>query len=133
MSTVNEFMFIGYMPEKPEVQKTKSGVSVVEFNLPTQSTQKDEDGKYKSDWHRLTAYGQVAENINRYNGKGDMVIAKGNVREDRWKTDRGETKYRTVFVVDQFKTLKRAEPKAYTDAHTSGEVEVSLESDELPF
>ena len=131
MSLVNLFLFVGYMPEKPELQKTKSGTSVVEFSLPTQSQQKDEDGHNKSDWHRLTAYGQIAENINRYNNKGDMVSVMGNVREDRWKTDRGETKYRTVFVVDQFKTLKRAEPKAYTDAHTSGEI--SLESDDLPF
>lgn len=139
MNGFNEFEFIGYMPGKPELKKTRTGKSIVEFTFPTRGL-KSADGSYETDWHRMIAIGAVADIINKYYGKGDQVKLKGMVREEKWTDDRGQTRYATKFLVDSVITLKKAE-KPQLDYYSDSDIastedggdKLDITADDLPF
>ena len=62
-NTVNRIELIGYMGAMPEMRYTPNGAPVTNFSMATNRIWKGQDGEsYKqTDWHRITAWGRLAE------------------------------------------------------------------------
>lgn len=120
---INKVTIIGRLGKDPEVRATEKGVKVANFSVATTETWKDKGTgvkKERTEWHRIVAWDQVAENCGKYLSKGRLVYIEGRLQtrsyEDKDKVKRWVTE---IIVTDiQFLDKKRddgANPPPPTD------------------
>ena len=85
-NTVNRIELIGYMGAMPEMRYTANGAPVTNFSLATNRIWQDQNGETckATDWHRVTAWGRLAEVVNQYMGKGKRVRVTGRLEYQTW-------------------------------------------------
>ena len=114
-NTVNRIELIGYMGAMPEMRYTANGAPVTNFSLATNRIWRDQNGETgkATDWHRVTAWGRLAEVVNQYMATGKRVRVIGRLEYQNWndKTT-GEPRSRAVIVASQVLFLD------YDRAHT---------------
>jgi single-strand DNA-binding protein len=103
-NTVNRIELIGYMGAMPDMRYTANGAPVTNFSMATNRIWRDQSGETckATDWHRVTAWGRLAEVVNQYMGKGKRVRVIGRLEYQTWndKTT-GEQRSRAVIVASQ--------------------------------
>ena len=103
-NTVNRIELIGYMGAMPEMRYTPNGAPVTTFSLATNRIWRDAQGETckQTDWHRVTAWGRLAEVVNQYMGTGKRVRVIGRLEYQTW-TDQmtAAPRSRTVIVASQ--------------------------------
>src|SRR5699024_9811756 len=52
-------------------------------------------GERPTEWHRIVAFGKVAEIIERYVKKGSKLYVEGEIKTRSWKDQSGSTRYIT--------------------------------------
>ncbi len=105
---LNKVMLIGHLGNDPELRTTASGQSVVNFTIATNENFKDSSGNLqeKTEWHRLVAWGKLAEICNQYLKKGRQVYVEGRLQTRSWDdTKSGEKKYTTEIVCSDMQML----------------------------
>lgn len=107
MSGVNKAIIIGRLGADPEIKQTKGGMSVCNLSIATSDEWKDESGekKSKTEWHRVVAFGKLADLAGQYLAKGREVYVDGKIQTRSWETDSGEKKYSTEILASQIQFL----------------------------
>jgi len=103
---VNKVILVGHLTADPDVKATPKGTYVANIRLATHSyLGKDDEGKAKeeTEYHRLVAFGKLAEFAGQYLQKGRAVYAEGRLRTTSWADPAGQKRFRTEIVVDEFK------------------------------
>jgi len=98
--SVNKVILIGRLGTDPEVKhiESASGASaVVNFNLATGSKWKDKQGNQqeKTEWHRVVAWGKLAEICGQYLKKGSQAYVEGSLETRQWEDKQGAKRYTT--------------------------------------
>jgi single-strand DNA-binding protein len=97
MSDLNRAMVIGRLGRDPEIRYTPDGRAVVNFSLATSDKWKDKQTgelKERTEWHRIVAFGRLAEICGEYLSKGRQIFIEGRLRTRSWEKD-GITRYTT--------------------------------------
>ncbi len=105
---LNKAMLIGHLGTDPEMRVTTSGQSVVNFTIATNENFKDSSGNLqeRTEWHRIVAWGKLAEICNQYLKKGRQVYIEGRLQTRSWDDNRtGEKKYTTEIVCTDMQML----------------------------
>ncbi len=104
--SVNKCIIIGRLGKDPEVRAIPSGVKLANFSLATDESYKDKEGvkHEKTEWHNCVAWRGLAEVIEKYVKKGDLIYIEGKLTTEKYEKD-GVTKYTTKIVVDQMTML----------------------------
>ena len=127
-NTVNRIELIGYMGAMPEMRYTTNGLSVTNFSLATNRIWRDQSGETckATDWHRVTAWGRLAEVVNQYMATGKRVRVIGRLEYQSW-TDKeiGALRSRAVIVASQVLFLD------YDRAHTGLAEEPAAEEEAI--
>ena len=103
MSGVNKVTLVGRLGQDPELRYTTSGQGVTRFTLATSDTWKDKntgEKKEKTEWHRVTVWGKLAELCNDYLKKGRQVYLDGKLQTRSWEDTNGVKKYTTEIVAN---------------------------------
>lgn len=112
MSSLNQCQIIGRLGKDPVVKAMQSGNKVANFSMATDESYKDKDGNKveKTEWHNIVAWGKLAEIIEKWVHKGDLIFIQGKLQTRKWEKD-GVTHYSTEVVADRMQMLggKRAE------------------------
>ncbi len=79
--SVNKAIVLGNLGQDPDVRSTSSGQMVVNVSLATNRTWTGKDGQRKeeTEWHRIVAFGKLAEIIEQYLKKGDQAYFEGRL------------------------------------------------------
>ena len=115
MKTVNRVTLLGNLGRDPEMRFTSTGEPVANCQLATNLEWKDrESGERQSstEWHRIVAFGKVAELIGQFCHKGSSVFFEGKLRTRRWSDQEGADQYSTEIVVDDFINLDKVAEQA---------------------
>jgi single-strand DNA-binding protein len=72
----NQITLIGNMGENAKVTNFENGGKVARFNLATPSPVK---GKDTAEWHKLFAFGNIAQFIENFGGKGKRIAITGKI------------------------------------------------------
>src|SRR3990172_7076190 len=82
MRGVNKVILVGNLGRDPEVRYTREGTAVANLNLATTETWNDGSGQRqeRTEWHRVVAWGKLAEIAKEYLGKGKQVYIEGPVQ-----------------------------------------------------
>jgi len=97
--SVNKVILIGRLGKDPELKYTPSGAPVVNFSLATDESFKDRNGEQqnRTEWHRIVAWGKLAEICGEYLTKGKQVYVEGSIRSRQWEDQSGNK--RTVYEI----------------------------------
>ena len=106
MAGVNKVILVGNLGKDPEVRSLEGGRKVANLSLATSETFKDREGnrQERTEWHRLTVWGPLAEVAEKYLRKGSQIYAEGKLRTREYEQD-GQKKYATDVMVDTFTML----------------------------
>ena len=137
---VNKAILIGNLGGDPELRSTPSGTPVATFTLATNESWTDRDGQKqeRTEWHRIVAWGKLAEICGQYLRKGRQVYIEGRLTTRSWEDRQGNQRKTTEIVAQQMLMLgSRAAGQGGEDA--GGEAPefaaetVKIEDDDLPF
>lgn len=105
--TVNKVMLIGRLGADPQLKYTPSGKATVNFNLATNASWKDQEGNMqeRTDWHRIVAWGKLAEIIGEWLKKGSNVYIEGRLQTRSYDDQNGVKRYITEVVASDLEML----------------------------
>lgn len=97
MSSLNKVMLIGRLGQDPEVKYTQANTAVATLNLATSERYKDSNGELqeKTEWHRIVAWGRLAEICQQYLHKGSLIYVEGPLQTRQWEDNQGQKRYTT--------------------------------------
>lgn len=108
MSDLNKAMIIGRLGQDPDIKYLPSGAAVVNISVATGEKWKDKetgDKNERTEWHRVTAYGRLAEIIGAHLTKGSQVYIEGRLQTRKWQAQDGTDRYSTEIVASQMQML----------------------------
>ena len=107
MSGVNKVILVGRLGKDPEVRHLENGATVANFSMATSETYKDRNTGEKretTEWHNVVLWRGLAEVVEKYVKKGDMIYIEGKLKTRSWEKD-GVTRYTTEVVGDNMTML----------------------------
>lgn len=112
--SLNKVMLIGNVGSDPEIRSTSSGARVGKVSLATNRSWQGRDGQTqeKTEWHRLTFFGRLADIVEQYVKKGDRLYVEGRIEYSQTQDDQGNTRYWTDVVVNEMVMLGGGGPGA---------------------
>lgn len=107
MASLNKAMLIGHLGRDPEIRYLPSGDAVASLNISTTETWKDKSGQKqeKTEWHRVSMFGRLAEIAGQYLKKGSQVYIEGRLETRKYTDKDGAEKYATEIKVNELKML----------------------------
>jgi len=89
------------------MQTTNEGSSVANFTIATTDFWKGKDGvsQEKTEWHRIVAFGRLAEVCGEYLFKGKPVYIEGRIQYREWKRKDGNKGLTWKIVASQMQML----------------------------
>ena len=149
MSGVNKVILVGNLGAAPEVRYTAGGQPVANFRLATTERWMNKNGERSeiTEWHRVVAWGKLAETCGQYLQKGKQVYVEGRIRTRQWQDQQGQKRYTTEVVCnnmqmigsrggggggDDFPSQDMPSDRASAAAQTSGS-SGGGDDDDLPF
>lgn len=114
MSSLNKAQLIGRLGQDPEVRYTQSNTAVATLNIATSERYKDSNGdqQEKTEWHRVIAWGRLAEICQQYITKGSLVYIEGPLQTRSWEDKDGQKKYTTEIKAKQITMLDTKNSKS---------------------
>ncbi len=113
--SVNKVILVGRLGRDPETRYTGGGQAVANFSMATDESYKDKNGERqkRTEWHRITAWGKLAEICQQYLKKGTMVYIEGRIQSREWQDKEGQKRTSFDIVANTMKMLSsRAEGAA---------------------
>ena len=104
---VNKVILIGRLGKNPETKYLEKGSSVSNFTLATSRNYKDKQGNKVEDteWHRIVAFGRIAEICSQYLLKGSQVYIEGRLKTREWKDKEGTRHWTTEVITERMRML----------------------------
>ena len=102
MGSVNKVILVGNLGADPELKYTPSSRPLCNLRIATTDVFKDKSGQRqeRTEWHRVTVWGDQAENCNKYLSKGRSVYIEGRLQTRSYDKD-GQKHYATDVVADR--------------------------------
>ena len=102
MGSVNKVILIGNLGADPELKYTPSQPPLCNLRIATTEVFKDKSGQRqeRTEWHRVTVWGDQAENCTKYLAKGRSVYVEGRLQTRTYDKD-GQKHYATDVVADR--------------------------------
>jgi single-strand DNA-binding protein len=107
---VNKVILVGRAGKDPEIRYTQDNTMIVNLSLATDESYKDKSGEkaQKTEWHKIVAFGKLAEIIGHYVRKGKLLYFEGRLQTRSWE-DKGVKRYSTEIVASNMQMLERKE------------------------
>lgn len=107
MRGVNKVILVGHLGRDPEVKYAANGNAIASISVATSERWKDKQGQQqeRTEWHRVKAFGRLAEIMGEYLTKGAQVYIEGSIRTDKYTGQDGAEKYATYIVASEMQML----------------------------
>jgi single-strand DNA-binding protein len=117
VGSVNKAILIGNLGRDPEIRYAPSGAAIATFTLATNESWNNREGQReeRTEWHRVVAFGKLAEICGQYLKKGKQVYIEGRLQTRAWDDRQGNKRYTTEIVASTMTMLGRADEPPGTD------------------
>jgi len=105
---VNKAIIVGNVGQDPEVRYMPSGSAVAEVSVATSEQWKDKtsgEKQERTEWHRITFFGRLAEIVGEYIKKGSQIYVEGSIRTEKWQDKQGNDRYTTKIIANEMQML----------------------------
>lgn len=106
--SLNRAMLIGNLTRDPELRYTPNGSAVCTFGVATNRSYTPSDGgeaKEETEFHRVVAWGKLAEICSQLLYKGRKVFCQGRLQTRKWTGQDGVEKSSTEIVIEDMIAL----------------------------
>lgn len=127
--SVNKVILIGRMGSDPDMRFMPNGNAVCSVSIATDEGYKDKNTGQQvpaTEWHRVEAFGKLAEIIGQYLKKGSKVYFEGKLRTDEYEKD-GIKRYATKIIANEMTMLDSAQ-----DSQQQGQVQQQPQGQQPP-
>ncbi|MEI8187099.1 MAG: single-stranded DNA-binding protein [Chlorobiaceae bacterium] len=102
---VNKVILLGRLGGEPESRQAGS-TTVSNFTVATSEKFKNQQGEWqeRTEWHRVVAWGRLAEICKEYLHKGSQVYIEGRLQTRSWEKE-GVKQYTTEIVITEMQML----------------------------
>jgi single-strand DNA-binding protein len=107
----NKVQLIGNLGNNPEVKTFEGGKKIASFSVATNESYRNAKGEKvtETQWHRVVAWGKVAEIAEKYLTKGKEVALEGKLVNRNYTDKDGVKKYITEVQVSELLLLGEKE------------------------
>lgn len=102
---VNKVILVGNLGQDPEIRYMPSGGAVANITIATSESWRDKatgEQREKTEWHRVSLFGKLAEVAGEYLRKGSQVYVEGQLQTRKWQDQSGQDRFTTEVVVQGF-------------------------------
>lgn len=148
--SVNRAIIVGTLGRDPELKYTTTGQAVCSLAVATSESWKDKQGdkQERTEWHRIKAWGKLAELCGQYLLKGRQIYAEGKIQTHKYQAKDGTDRYSTEIVAQTIQFLggkkddaqpqaqarvARAEPEPMAAPYGRQMAEMALDESDIPF
>ena len=105
----NRVQLIGHVGQEPEIKNLEAGKKLANISIATNEVYYRENGDKveKTEWHRVTAWGKVAEIIEKYVTKGKEIAIEGKLTHRSYDDKDGNKRYVTEIVANEILLLSK--------------------------
>lgn len=99
----NKVFLIGHVGQEPEIRTLDGGKKVANLTLATNDNYTNNKGEKveQTEWHRVSAWGKLAEIIEKYVVKGKEIAIEGKLTYRTYDDKNGEKRYVTEVVASE--------------------------------
>ena len=139
MAGVNKAILVGNLGADPEVRYLNTGTAVANFRMATTENIKNREGEReaRTEWHRVVAFGRLAEICGEYLNKGKQVYVEGRLRTRSWDDRDGNKRWTTEIIATTMQMLGSPGDQATMEAEVpdaEGPADSGTEQeDDIPF
>ncbi len=103
----NKVQLIGHVGQEPEIKTFGEGKKVANISLATNESYTNSKGEKveETQWHKVKAWGKVAEIIEKYVTKGKEICVEGKLTYSDYLDKNGEKRYVTEVVISDILLL----------------------------
>ena len=108
MSGINKVIIISNLGAKPELKYSSSNTAITNLSVATSESWVDKNTgqkQEKTEWHRVSVFGKLAEVISNYCDKGSKVYIEGKLQTRKWQDKNGADRYTTEIIVSGFNSV----------------------------
>lgn len=107
MASVNKVIILGNVGQDPEIRQ--GNFIVAALSIATTRKWRDKAGETQSEteWHRVSAFGRLAEIISQYVRKGDPIYIEGRLRTRKYEDKQGVERWATEIIAEQLQLLRQ--------------------------
>lgn len=114
--SVNKVLVVGRLGQDPNVHYTAEGTPVANLSVATDESYKNKNGDKveKTEWHRVSCFGNTAKFCADYLTKGRLVSVEGSLQTRKWKDKEDRDRFTTEIKAMRVQALdpKNAESSA---------------------
>ena len=114
---INKVILIGNLGGDPETRYLPNGNAVTNLTLATSDSWRDKQTgqmQERTEWHRVTCFGKIAEIAGQYLRKGSKIYIEGRLQTREWEKD-GVKRYTTEVIVDIGGTMQMLDSRGDND------------------
>ena len=133
---MNKCWLTGRLSKKPELRKINENSCVCDFTIAT-NRPTNRDGERQADFINCRVWNNQAENLCKYQDKGNLIGVSGEIRTDNYEVN-GTKKYKTYVLTNNIEFLESKKNDiplekltAKTDFDKTGQIQIS--EDDYPF
>lgn len=106
----NKVQLIGHVGQEPEIKVLEGEKKVASLTLATNEYYINQKGEKveQTEWHRITAWGKLADVIEKYVTKGKEVAIDGKISYKSYDDKDGIKRYVTEIVATEILMLGKA-------------------------
>jgi single-strand DNA-binding protein len=103
----NKVQLIGNLGQYPEIHTTETGKKLARFSIATNDTFRNASGTKvtETSWHKVIAWGKLAEIAEKYLTKGREVAVSGKLVHRSYTDKNGIKRYITEIVLSELLML----------------------------
>jgi len=105
MAGINKVILVGNLGAKPEIKYASNGNAISNLSVATSESWTDKSTGQKqerTEWHRVSLFGKVAEIAGQYLEKGSKVYVEGKLQTRKWQDQNGQDRYTTEVVISGY-------------------------------
>ena len=105
MAGINKVILVGNLGAKPEVKYASNGNAISNLSVATSESWTDKSTGQKqerTEWHRVSLFGKLAEIAGQYLDKGSKVYIEGKLQTRKYTDKEGIERWTTDIVVSGF-------------------------------
>lgn len=144
---INRTILVGRLTKEPELRRTQTGTSVVQFALAVERRFKQE-GQPDTDFINCVAWNKTADLMAQYLHKGSLVGVEGRIQTRSYNDKSGKKTYTTEVVVEYISFLtprdntvsqnQQTNTNTYQEQNNASQgfyedEDINMMSDDLPF
>lgn len=106
--TLNKVMLIGRLGDNIKLTYFEGGNCIGRFPLATNEEYINKSTNEKvteTDWHNIVVRNKLAEVIEKYTTKGDVIYIEGRIKTRQWQAEDGTMRYSTEIHVTDINLL----------------------------